>query len=78
MIAAPPLYAADRPYSPLTAAEEWALKPKDSFRDSSVRRRRPYCACYWAARYRPQHLPCSGRCCHALRHASPTTGRAMG
>jgi formylglycine-generating enzyme required for sulfatase activity len=36
MIAAPPLYAADRPPSPLTAAEERALKPRDSFRECDV------------------------------------------
>jgi formylglycine-generating enzyme required for sulfatase activity len=36
MIAALPLNAADRPPSPLTAAEERALKPKDSFRECDV------------------------------------------
>jgi formylglycine-generating enzyme required for sulfatase activity len=36
IIAAPPIYAADRPSGPLTAAEELALKPKDSFRECDV------------------------------------------
>jgi len=36
MVVAQPLYAADRPANPLTAAEERALKPKDSFRECDV------------------------------------------
>ena len=36
LIAAPPLYAAERPATPLTATEERSLKPKDNFRECDM------------------------------------------